>query len=568
MSLFANLRIARKVTLLVLLMLGITGLVAGVGVQGMRSLSDDLSQVSLAGDEALTGARASSDALVLNRAEFRLAADPSPETMRYAEEVARTAKARFAERIAALRRSADAEQMRLLQPVEAAWQRYAAEFEDTLATVRRLGGQVQSNEASAEINRSVMASRAAAEAMIDAMSALNTYSDGKADSIAASGIAHGKELTAIMIAVAAMGVLGGLLLGWFTGTRGVARPIAASVTRLRALADGDTDAPIAGADRGDEVGDIARTMAVFRDKLVESRALQAAQLAEAEAKAERARRVEQITRVFEEEAGSVVRTVATAATEMEATATGMAAGAEETSRQASAVAAAAEQASANVQTVAAAAEELAASVSEISRQVAESTRIAEEAVGEANRTGATVQALSENAQRISEVVRLISEIAGQTNLLALNATIEAARAGEAGKGFAVVASEVKNLAAQTGRATEEIAGQVNAVQSETTRVVAAIKAMGEVIGRLSHIATSIAAAVEEQGAATGEIARNVQEASAGTASVTANIGSVNEAAAGSGAAAAQVQAAARELSRGAETLRGQVETFLAGMKAA
>ncbi|WP_144184161.1 methyl-accepting chemotaxis protein [Elioraea rosea] len=565
---FANLKIARKVLLLVLLMLAITGVVAGVGVQGILTLSDDLNEVSLTADEALTGARASRDALVLNRAEFRLAADPSADTMRYAEEVAKAAKAQFEQRLGMLRRSADAEQLLLLQPVEAAWQRYSAEFDATVATVRRLGGQVQSNEASAAINRSVMESRTAAEALIAAMSAFNTYSDQKADSIATGGIAHGRQLTVIMTAVVAAGMIGGLALGWFTGTRAVARPIATAVTRLNALAEGDTDAPITGGERKDEVGDIARTMAVFRDNLIRTREMQAAQLKEAEAKAERARRVEQITRIFEAEAGSVVRTVATAATEMEATATGMAAGAEETSRQASAVAAAAEQASANVQTVASAAEELAASVSEISRQVAESTRIAEEAVQEATRTGATVHALSENAQRISEVVRLISEIAGQTNLLALNATIEAARAGEAGKGFAVVASEVKNLAAQTGKATEEIAGQVSAVQGETARVVEAIRAMGEVIGRLSQIATSIAAAVEEQGAATGEIARNVQEASSGTASVTVNISSVNEAAAGSGAAAAQVQSAARELSAGAETLRSQVETFLAEMKAA
>ncbi|WP_291295092.1 methyl-accepting chemotaxis protein [Elioraea sp.] len=561
-------KIGRKVLLLVVLMLAITGAVAGVGIQGIRMLSNDLSEVSDAGGEALAGAYANRDALMLNRAEFRLAADPSPENMRYAEEVSRTAKARFAQRLDELRRVADGEQVRLLQPVDAAWQRYSTQFDNTIVTVRRLGDQVQSNEATVAIGQTVMQSRDAAEALIAAMSAFNAYSDQRANRIASYGVAHGKQLTMIMIVVASLGLVGGLALGWLTGTRAVARPIAVSVARLNALAEGDTEAPIIGADRRDEVGDIARTMAVFRDNLVRARQLQAAQLAEAEAKAARAQKVEQITRVFEDEAGIIVRTVATAATEMEATATSMAAGAEETSRQATAVAAGAEQASANVNTVAAAAEELAASVTEISRQVAESTRIAGEAESEAGRTSTTVQALSDNAQRISDVVRLISEIAGQTNLLALNATIEAARAGEAGKGFAVVASEVKNLAAQTGRATEEIAGQVNAVQSETARVVEAITRMGEVIRRLSEIATSIAAAVEEQGAATSEIARNVQEASAGTAAVTNNISSVSEAASGSGAAASQVQAAARELSTGAETLRAQVDRFIAEMKAA
>ena len=166
------------------------------------------------------------------------------------------------------------------------------------------------------------------------------------------------------------------------------------------------------------------------------------------------------------------------------------------------------------------------------------------------------------------MVRLINDIAGQTNLLALNATIEAARAGEAGKGFAVVASEVKNLASQTAKATEEIGGQIAAVQGETGRVVEAIRAIGGTIEKISGIAASIAAAVEQQGAATAEIARNVQQAAAGTGAVSANIVSVNEAASGSGAAAAQVQGAAAELSRGAETLRSQVERFLTEMKAA
>jgi methyl-accepting chemotaxis protein len=414
----------------------------------------------------------------------------------------------------------------------------------------------------------LVAAEPALAALRRSLSQFNAVADTAATEAEAEVKAH---IALVIVSMAVLGALGlslGAILAWLIGARGLSQPIAASVARLRALSEGDTDTPIAGAERKDEVGDIARTMAVFRESLIATREAQARERQEAEAKAARARRLEEITRRFEDVTGSVVKSLATAATEMEATATGMAAGAEETQRQASAVAAAAEQASANVQTVAAAAEELAASVGEISRQVAESTRIAEEAVTEATRTRETVQGLSENAQRISEVVRLISEIAGQTNLLALNATIEAARAGEAGKGFAVVASEVKNLAAQTGKATEEIAGQVSAVQAETGRVVEAIRGMGEVIGRLSHIATSIAAAVEEQGSATGEIARNVQEAAAGTASVTSNIGSVSEAATNSGAAAAQVQSAARELSRGAETLRAQVETFLVEMKAA
>ncbi|PWS34727.1 methyl-accepting chemotaxis protein [Falsiroseomonas bella] len=386
-----------------------------------------------------------------------------------------------------------------------------------------------------------------------------------AEAAAQSDIAQ-LELTIVLVSLA--GLAATILLGWLIGSRAIGRPLGAAAERLRSLADGDTDSAIPFAARRDEVGDIAGAMAVFREKLVANRAMQDAAVAEAATKAARADRVAALTRGFEAETAGVVKAVAAAATEMEATASAMAGGAEATARQAGTVRNAAGEASANVQQVAAAAEELASSVGEITRQMAESSRMAAEAVNEAGRTREAVQSLSDKASRIGEVVRLISEIAAQTNLLALNATIEAARAGEAGKGFAVVASEVKSLAAQTGRATEEIAGQIQAVQGETARVVAAIGAVGQVIERINEIATAIAAAVEEQGAATAEIARNVNQAAQGTGTVTASIAGVDEAAAQSGAAATQVQAAARELSRGAEALRGQIDRFLEQMRAA
>jgi methyl-accepting chemotaxis protein len=389
---------------------------------------------------------------------------------------------------------------------------------------------------------------------------LETYASAQAS-------AAWRQLTVAAAITLAVVLLSVVMVSWLA--RGITRSIGAVVARLRTLSDGDTESPIFGEGRKDEVGDIAASMAVFRDNLIRTREMQEElKRKDEQAKEERRRAAFEAATRFEAEVGAVVKGVAAAATELEATATGMAAGAEETSRQATAVAAAAEQASANVQTVASAAEQLAASIAEISRQVSESTRIASAAVSEASRTNTTVESLAASANRIGEVVRLINDIAGQTNLLALNATIEAARAGEAGKGFAVVASEVKNLASQTAKATEEIGGQIAAVQGETGRVVEAIRAIGGTIETISGIAASIAAAVEQQGAATAEIARNVQQAAAGTGAVSANIVSVNEAASGSGAAAAQVQGASAELSRGAETLRAQVERFLAGMKAA
>jgi methyl-accepting chemotaxis protein len=258
----------------------------------------------------------------------------------------------------------------------------------------------------------------------------------------------------------------------------------------------------------------------------------------------------------------VVDIVASASTELKASAQAMVGSSEETASQSTAVAAASEEVTANVQTVAAAAEELASSVNEISRQVAESTRISEEAVHETERTNEVVQGLAEAAQKIGDVVKLISDIAGQTNLLALNATIEAARAGEAGKGFAVVASEVKSLANQTAKATEDIAAQVGNIQSATNDAVGAIKGVGGTINKLSEIATSISSAVEEQGAATGEISRNVQEAANGTQEVTGNISKVSVNASESGNSATQVLEAADGLSEEAEKMRVQIGNFI------
>ncbi|MFD1623028.1 HAMP domain-containing methyl-accepting chemotaxis protein [Azospirillum griseum] len=345
-------------------------------------------------------------------------------------------------------------------------------------------------------------------------------------------------------------------------------PIERMTVIMGRLSQHELSVTVEGTDRKDEVGAMARAVQIFKDGLIEADRLAAAQATEQAAKQKRTEAIERLIQGFEASAAAALRSVASSASELDATAHSMSSMAQQTSVQASVVASAAEQTSANVQTVATATEEMSSSIREISAQVARSADIAGKAVGEAARTNDVVRSLSDAAQKIGEVVNLINGIASQTNLLALNATIEAARAGEAGKGFAVVASEVKSLAGQTAKATDEIATQIGAIQQTTNGVVQAIAGIGGTITSINDITTAIAAAIEEQGAATNEISRSVQEAARGTQDVSGSIGQVTQAAGEAGAAAGQVLGAAGELSKQAETLRHDVDRFLSSIKAA
>lgn len=373
--------------------------------------------------------------------------------------------------------------------------------------------------------------------------------------------------TIITEVFAGIAIVIGIAAAWVIGT-GISRPVGAITDAMKSLAGGDKQSDIPGQGRKDEIGDMSNAVLVFKENMIRADEL-AAQEVEAQKRRElRAQKISDLTSGFDTDVSVVLKTLASASTEMQATATGMTSTAEETSRQSSIVAAAAEQASNNVQTVASATEELSASISEITQQVAQSSQVANRAVADAERTNEQVRGLAEAAQKIGDVVGLISDIAEQTNLLALNATIEAARAGDAGKGFAVVAAEVKNLATATSKATEQITSQITGIQQETKGAVDAIASITTTISEISEIAATIASAVEEQGAATGEITRNVQEASTGTTEVSANIAGVNEAAGSTGAAAEQVLAASSELSEQSEMLRQKVGTFLDAVRSA
>jgi methyl-accepting chemotaxis protein len=374
--------------------------------------------------------------------------------------------------------------------------------------------------------------------------------------------------TMLLAAVTLLIIVSAGLIAWLYVGRRVVGRVTALEAAMRRVADGELDATLPAAS-GDEIGAMASALVVFRDNAVAIKEANARALREqAEASEARRRERARIANEFEAQVRSVVETVSAAAAELQANAQVMTATADDASRQTATAAGLSEETSSTVTTIATAAEELSQSIAEITRQVAESTKIAGQAVDEAQRTNGTVRGLAEAAQKIGEVVTLIQAIAGQTNLLALNATIEAARAGEAGKGFAVVASEVKSLAAQTAKATDEIAAQITAIQSATESSVAAISGIDSTITRVSEIANSIAAAVEEQGAATQGIARNVNDAARGTGDMSANIAGVARAAGETGAAASQVLDAAQQLSGEADRLRGAIDRFLGEIRAA
>jgi methyl-accepting chemotaxis protein len=443
------------------------------------------------------------------------------------------------------------------------WDKYKAGTQEVMALSRKAVGKIPTE--AHDLNTKVVNKIGLeADAVLNKDIELNKKGADKAAQDAADSYASALLMLAMILAAAV--ILGASVSIYLV--RDVSGGIASIVKPMQALGKGDLSADVPHQGEKTEIGAMADTLQVFKQALIAKKAADEVAAADAEAKIERGRRVDGITRNFESMIGEIVQTVSSASTQLEASASTLSATANRAREVTNTVASASEEATTNVQSVASATEELSSSVTEISRQVQESARMASGAVGQARTTNDRVSELSKAAARIGDVVELINTIAGQTNLLALNATIEAARAGEAGRGFAVVASEVKALAEQTAKATGEISQQINGIQGATQESVNAIKEISGTIERLAEISSTIAAAVEEQGAATQEISRNVQQAARGTQEVSSNIIDVQRGASETGAASSQVLSAAQSLSGDSKRLRLEVGKFLESVRAA
>lgn len=403
--------------------------------------------------------------------------------------------------------------------------------------------------------------RASVEKIVNRASVLDQEAVGHADSQERFILTAIWIISGIVLAIVAASVAGIIL--------GLIRPLDRMKSAMSSLAAGALDAQVPYADRRDEIGEMANALQIFKENLIETERLREEQQRQARhAEEQRKAELSSLASSFERAIGSVVGSVAQASGELNATAEKLMNSAKDTSLKSTNVAAASDQASANVQTVASAAEELSCSIREISQQVHQSNEIATKAVAEADQINSQVRNLVSAADQIGSIVGLISEIAAQTNMLALNATIEAARAGEAGRGFAVVAQEVKALAEQTGKATSQIRDQIVGIQESTQWTTAFVDGITATIKEVNQVSAAIAAAVEQQGAATLEIARNAQQASQGTEEVSRNIDGVTDAATGASEAATQVLTSARDLSRQSDALRGEVDNFLRTVRAA
>jgi methyl-accepting chemotaxis protein len=568
MSLLARVKIITKILAVILLLGAVAVGTSWLGIRAMSAMNDDAETMTSTAKRALEAARASTALITLSGAEFQIALDPRPENRSVVRKIVDEQMQLFKQRFEDFGKTRDEQTRAMLPGIREAMSVYEKSLENTL----RLADETKDVQLHEQIERlrvSAMSSQTVAGKLRGDMRTVVKLLDDRVNEFAAQASEEYQKTSRLLMIVAAVGILFGVLAGYSIGQFGIVRPINLLKTVMEAFARNDLKADVPGVDRRDELGEMARTVEIFKKNGLDKIRMEAEQKeSEQRAVVQRKQDMIKLADQFEGAVGEIIETVSSASTELEASASTLTATAVRAQEVTTTVAAASEEASTNVQAVASATEEMASSVNEISRQVQESARMAAEAVDQARKTNDRVGELSKAAGRIGDVVELINTIAGQTNLLALNATIEAARAGEAGRGFAVVASEVKALAEQTAKATGEIGQQITGIQAATQDSVNAIKEISGTIERLSEISSTIAAAVEEQGAATQEISRNVQQAAQGTQQVSSNITDVQRGAGETGSASSQVLSAAQSLSRDSNRLKHEVSEFLNTVRAA
>ena len=561
-----NLKIALKVALIVVLMAVVTVGTALFATNQMRAMNDASADMVTRIDRSTTmTVRAARRADNYVASAFQLAAETTEAgNAKYRTQTASN-EAQYKSRMAQVLKDLP-EKAAVIEPVLSSFQKAFASCNPVIEFASKTTSSDDAQKAAARLTTEcVPLIESALVAQTKLVDGLVADAAKTADQMTVDA---NSSIRAIFVA-SGIGLLAGLAIALWIGIKGLARPIADLKTVMEAFARNELKANVPGIKRRDEVGEMARTVEVFKTNGLEVERMKADQQA-TELRTAQQRKADMIKLAndFENAVGEIIETASSASTELEASASTLTATAVRSQELTIMVAAASEEASTNVQSVASATEEMTSSVNEISRQVQDSARIANEAVGQARTTTERVSELSKAAARIGDVVELINTIAGQTNLLALNATIEAARAGEAGRGFAVVASEVKALAEQTAKATGEIGQQISGIQAATQESVNAIKEISGTIEKLSEISSTIAAAVEEQGAATQEISRNVQQAAQGTQQVSSNITDVQRGASETGSASSQVFSAAQSLSGDSNRLKLEVGKFLNTVRAA